>query len=400
MFLFVLFSYAYQYIITLSRAHSFDKTTPPTYDSAMSFSIGIVGLPNVGKSTLFKALTKKQVDIANYPFCTINPNVGVVTVPDERLEKLAALSHSHKIVPTVIEFTDIAGLVRGASQGEGLGNQFLSHIRETKAIAQVVRIFEDENIPHVEKRIDPLADIEIINLELIFADLATVTKRLEKSGRDAKSGDKSAAVLKTALEKIKTALESGKLAREAVLDENEALLLRELNLITAKPILYVLNKKMGACNLDELNDERYKKLTDYFTRTSSLFVILDAALELELGELSLQEQIAYKKELGLPEASGLNALIVKSYELLGLETYLTTGEDETRAWTIKKHAKAPQAAAEIHTDFEKKFIRAEVINWSDLLTAGSYAAAREKGLLRTEGKEYVVRDGDVMEFRI
>ncbi len=366
----------------------------------MSFSIGIVGLPNVGKSTLFKALTKKQADIANYPFCTINPNMGVVTVPDERLEKLAVFSHSKKIVPTVIEFTDIAGLVKGASQGEGLGNQFLSHIRETKAIAQVVRIFEDENIPHVEKRVDPLGDIEIINLELIFSDLAIVTKRLEKTHREAKSGDKSAAILKTALEKVKAALEAGELARETICEENETLLLLELNLITAKPILYVLNKKMGARNLDELHDERYKKLTDYFARTNALWVTLDAALELELGELSPEEQNAYKKELGLPEESGLIMLIMKSYELLGLETYLTTGEDETRAWTIKKNTKAPQAAAEIHTDFEKKFIRAEVINWQDLLTAGSYAAAREKGLLRTEGKEYIVKDGDVVEFRI
>lgn len=367
----------------------------------MSFSIGIVGLPNVGKSTLFQALTKKPVAIENYPFCTIDPNVGVVTVPDERLDKLAALSHSAKIVPTIIEFVDIAGLVKGASTGEGLGNQFLSHIRETKAIAQVVRIFEDENIQHVEKRIDPLTDIEIINLELIFADLASVSKRLEKTGREAKSGDKAAMILKTALEKVKKALEEGKLARKVSLDGNEMLLVRDLNLITLKPILYVLNKKMGAKNLDEeLKDERYKKLMDYFAHAGALSVTLDAALELELGELPPAEQATYKKELGLPDASGLDALIQKSYELLGLITYLTTGEDETRAWTIKENTKAPQAAAAIHTDFEKKFIKADVIAYNDFVAMGTMAKAREKGVLRTEGKEYTVRDGDVIEFKI
>ena len=364
----------------------------------MSLSIGIVGLPNVGKSTLFKALTKKPVDIQNYPFCTIDPNVGVVTVPDSRLEKLAAFSHTKKIVPTAIEFTDIAGLVKGASQGEGLGNQFLSHIRETKAIAQVVRIFEDGNIIHVEKRVDPLGDIEIINLELIFADLSTVSKRLEKVAGEAKSGRKEPLAQKVTLEKIKTALESGMLANTIVFDDLELPLVKELNLITAKPILYVLNKKMGGTNLDELNDERYKKLMGYFAKNKSVFVVLDAGIELEMNDLSEADRAEYKKEFGLKEESGLDQLIQKSYELLGLETYLTTGEMETRAWTIRKGAKAPQAAAEIHTDFEKKFIRAEVINWQDLLDAGSYAAAREKGLVRTEGKEYAVKDGDVIEF--
>ena len=367
----------------------------------MSFSIGIVGLPNVGKSTLFKALTKKQVDIQNYPFCTIDPNVGVVAVPDERLEKLAVFSRSAKITPTVIEFVDIAGLVRGASQGEGLGNQFLSHIRETKAIAQVVRIFEDANITHVEKRIDPLGDIEIINLELIFADLATVAKRLEQTAKEAKSGtNKEAAAHKAVLEKMKTALESNLLLNAITFSEAETPFLKELNLLTAKPILYVLNKKFGGQNLDELNDERWQKLLEYFQKQNSIYVTLDAAIELELNELSNEERGAYKKEFGLPEASGLDELIKKSYPLLGLITYLTTGEDETRAWTVKRGTKAPQAAAEIHTDFEKKFIHAEVINWQKLLDAGSYPAAREKGLLRTEGKEYIVQDGDVMEFKI
>ena len=370
----------------------------------MSFSIGIVGLPNVGKSTLFKALTKKQVDIQNYPFCTIDPNVGVVAMPDERLEKLAMFSHSKKITPTVIEFTDIAGLVRGASQGEGLGNQFLSHIRETKAITQVVRIFEDQNITHVEKRVDPLGDIEIINLELIFADLATVAKRLEQTAKEAKSGtNKEAIARKAVLEKMKTILLEAKLPIGSLasnFSEVELPFLKELNLLTAKPILYVLNKKFGGQNLDEMNDERYKKLTDYFQKNNAVYVALDAAIELELNELSEEERASYKKEFGLPEASGLDELIKKSYQLLGLITYLTTGEDETRAWTVRQGAKAPRASAEIHTDFEKKFIRAEVINWQTLLDAGSYALAREKGLLRTEGKEYAVRDGDVIEFRI
>ena len=367
----------------------------------MSFSIGIVGLPNVGKSTLFKALTKKQVDIQNYPFCTIDPNVGVVVVPDERLEKLATFSRSAKITPTVIEFTDIAGLVKGASQGEGLGNQFLSHIRETKAIAQVVRIFEDPNITHVEKRVDPLGDIEIINLELIFADLSTVAKRLEQTAKEAKSGtNKEALARKAVLEKMKTALESNILLNAVPFSESEMPFLKELNLLTAKPILYVLNKKFGGQNLDELNDERFKKLMEYFQKKNAVFVTLDTAIELELNELSEEERTAYKKEFELPEASGLDELIKKSYQLLGLITYLTTGEDETRAWTIKQNTKAPQAAAEIHTDFEKKLIRAEVINWQTLLDAGSYASAREKGLLRTEGKEYIVQDGDLVEFKI
>src|SRR3989344_7072850 len=367
----------------------------------MSFSIGIVGLPNVGKSTLFKALTKKQVDIQNYPFCTIDPNVGVVAVPDERLEKLAVFSRSKKITPTVIEFVDIAGLVRGASQGEGLGNQFLSHIRETRAIAQVVRIFEDANITHVEKRVDPLGDVEIINLELIFADLATVAKRLEQTAKEAKSGtNKEAVTRKAVLEKMKTALESNTLLNAISFSEAEMPFLKELNLLTAKPILYVLNKKFGGQNLDELNDERWQKLLEYFQKQNSIYVTLDAAIELELNELSNEERGAYKKEFGLPEASGLDELIKKSYPLLGLITYLTTGEDETRAWTVKRGTKAPQAAAEIHTDFEKKFIRAEVINWQKLLDAGSYALARERGLLRTEGKEYIVQDGDVIEFKI
>src|SRR3972149_4076901 len=339
----------------------------------MSFSIGIVGLPNVGKSTLFKALTKKQVDIQNYPFCTIDPNVGVVAMPDERLEKLAMFSHSKKITPTVIEFTDIAGLVRGASQGEGLGNQFLSHIRETKAITQVVRIFEDQNITHVEKRVDPLGDIEIINLELIFADLATVAKRLEQTAKEAKSGtNKEAVARKEVLEKMKTVLESNILLNAVSFSEAEMPFLKELNLLTVKPILYVLNKKFGGQNLDEINDERWQKLLEYFQKQNSIYVTLDAAIELELNELSNEERATYKKEFGLPEASGLDELIKKSYQLLRLITYLTTGEDESRAWTVRQGVKAPRAAAEIHTDFEKKFIRAEVINWQKLLDADNF----------------------------
>ncbi|MBI1754739.1 redox-regulated ATPase YchF [Candidatus Azambacteria bacterium] len=358
----------------------------------MSFSIGIVGLPNVGKSTLFKALTKKQVDIQNYQFCTIDPNVGVVTVPDERLDKLAAFSHSKKTVPTVIEFFDIAGLVKGAHEGEGLGNQFLSHIKETKAIAHVVRIFEDAHVQHVEKRVDPMSDIETINLELIFADLAATTRRLEKNARDARAGVKEAVAQKATLEKIKTALETGALAHTLSFTDQEIPFVKELNLLTSKPILYVLNKKTGAKNVEGV--------TAYLSKNNLAWVMLDANTELMLGELQENDRKEYQKEFGLSEQSGLDDLIKKSYELLGLITYLTTGEDETRAWTIRRGTKAPQAAAEIHTDFEKKFIRAEVINWQILLDAGSYAAAREKGLLRTEGKEYVVKDGDVMEFKI
>jgi len=366
----------------------------------MSFSIGIVGLPNVGKSTLFKALTKKQVDIQNYPFCTIDPNVGVVEVPDERLFELSKISNSQKIIPTAIEFLDIAGLVRGASKGEGLGNQFLSHIREAKAIVEVVRIFEDEKIVHVDKKVDPLSDIDTINMELIFADLSTVEKRLERTTRDARSGNKDMEKQKAILEKFKTHLSGNNLLNSIEFDEDEALLAKELNLLTSKPILYVLNKKFGGTNLDELNDERYKKLMDFINKSGAGHVVLDAKMELEMNELSEEEKKEYKKEFGIEDASGLDSLIKESYKLLGLITYLTTGEKETRAWTVKENSPAPDAAAEIHTDFKKKFIKAEIIKYEDLIKSGSYAKARDLGLLQTKGKEYIVQDGDVIEFKI
>lgn len=366
----------------------------------MALQIGIVGLPNVGKSTLFKALTKKQVDCANYPFCTIDPNVGVVAVPDERLQKLADFSKTKKIVPAAIEFVDIAGLVKGASAGEGLGNKFLSHIRETDAIAEVVRIFEDPNIVHVENRINPLGDIEVINTELILADLDSVSRQVERAQRNAKTGNKDAVLEFNALVKIKEALEKGSLASSIEFTDAEKPLLKSFGLLTIKPILYVLNKKSGATNLDEANDERYQKLIEFFKKNGNIWTTVDAKIEQELNELSEEEKTEYKKELGIEDDGGINQLIRKGYELLGLMTYFTTGEVETRAWTIPVGSTAPRAGRAIHSDFEERFIRAEVIFWQDLLNAGSFAAAREKGLLRTEGKEYIVQDGDVMEFKV
>lgn len=365
----------------------------------MSLSIGIVGLPNVGKSTLFNALTKKSVPAENYPFCTIDPSVGVVAVPDERLGKLSAFSVSEKTIPAAVEFTDIAGLVKGASEGEGLGNQFLSHIRETNAIAEVVRIFEDENVIHVDGKIDPLKDIEVINLELVLADLQTVSKRKNSLGKEVKAGKKEAVIEMGLLEKLMPALESGKLASSVDANEFEAPFLKQLCLITAKPFLYVLNKKAGAKNMDEVRDERWTKLVEFFKQTKAGHVIVDAGIEQELKDLDDADKKEMREGLGAHD-DGVNDLIRKGYELLGLITYFTTGQDETRAWTIKRGWTAPEAGTAIHGDFKEKFVRAEVINWEELLNAGSYSAAREKGLVRTEGKEYVVKDGDVVEFKI
>ncbi len=348
----------------------------------MSFSVGIVGLPNVGKSTLFNALTKQSIPASNFPFTTIEPNVGVIAVPDERIEKLGKLEKSEKLVPTSIHFVDIAGLVKGASEGAGLGNKFLSHIREVDAVVQVVRFFESKDIIHVDGTVDPARDIEVINLELMLADLSTVTKRLESVGREIKSGSKEAVILKTALEKLKTALEAGTLVRNVTLNEEERHLVNQLQLLTMKPTLYVANT--DKTNVPAINGNE--------------LLCIDVKIESELAEMSDTERPEYMKELGLTE-SGLDRLARASYKLLDLITYFTAGPMESKAWTIVRGTKAPQAAGVIHTDFEKGFIKAEVIAWDKLLEAGGYAPARDKGWLRLEGKEYVVQDGDVCHFR-
>ncbi len=352
----------------------------------MSLSIGIVGLPNVGKSSLFNVLTKKGVEAANYPFCTIDPNVGVVKVPDFRLEKLAAISKPLKIIPTTIEFVDIAGLVEGAHKGEGLGNQFLAHIRECNAICEVIRDFKDPNVIHVGGAVNPASDKETINMELIFADLATVEKRLDKTRREAKSGNKDIIYNNQILEKIYDNLVKGVAIRDLIFDDEELIFVKTLNLLTIKPIIYLLN-------IDD------RPSGDVLPGTRDVIIKINVKLEEEIANLPEEEQAEYIKELGL-EQSGLDKLIQSAYQTLGLETFFTTGSDETRAWTIKKGSKAPQAAGEIHTDFIKAFIRAEVINWQKFVEAGSEAKAKELGWIRTEGKDYVFQDGDVANFLI
>ena len=365
----------------------------------MSLSIGIVGLPNVGKSTLFNALTKKSVLVANYPFATIDPSVGVVAVPDDRIYKLSEFSKTQKIVPAVVEFVDIAGLVKGASAGEGLGNQFLTNIRETDAIAEVVRIFEDDNIIHVDGKVNPLSDIEVINLELILADLQTVSKRMNNVGKEVRAGKKEAIIENGLLERLKPALENGKLASSVTVDEFEMPFLKSLHLLTSKPFMYVLNKKSGGKNLDELKDARWDALLAFLNNSKASWVIVDAGIEQELKDFEGADKKEMREGLGAKD-DGIDNLIKKGYELLNLITYFTTGEKETRAWTIGRGWTAPMAGTAIHGDFKDKFIRAEVIEWDKLIESGSFGAAREKGLLRTEGKEYIVKDGDVMEFKI
>jgi len=361
----------------------------------MSLKCGIVGLPNVGKSTLFNALTKAGIAAENYPFCTIEPNVGVVEVPDARLAKLAQIAKPQKVIPAIVEFVDIAGLVAGASKGEGLGNQFLANIRETDAIAHVVRCFSDDNVVHVSGKIDPISDIETINTELALADLATVEKQLAKNSKVAKAGgDKEAQRLVAVLEKVMSALDQGKPARAVDLYAEEKDVLKPLFLLTMKPTMYVANVSETGFHDNPL----LERVQQYASRENAPVVAISAALESQIADLSEEDKHVFLADMGVEEP-GLDRLIRATYALLGLQTYFTAGPKEVRAWTIHKGDTAPQAAAVIHTDFEKGFIRAEVIRYEDYIAGGGEAGARDAGKLRVEGKEYVVQDGDVMHFR-
>ena len=375
-----------------------DRTINTFKGDIEKMKLGIVGLPNVGKSTLFNSLTKAGAESANYPFCTIDPNVGVVTVPDERLKLLGDFYHSKKVTPAVIEFVDIAGLVKGASKGEGLGNQFLANIREVDAIVHVVRCFEDSNVIHVDGSIDPIRDIETINLELIFSDLEILERRIAKVTKTARM-DKEAAKELDFLQKVKTHLEDGKMAITMEMEnEDEEAWMSTYNLLTWKPVIYAANVAEGDLADDGESNSHVQAVRKYAAEQNSEIFVICAEIEEEISELDDDEKKMFLEDLGLTE-SGLEKLVKASYHLLGLMSFLTSGEDETRAWTIKIGTKAPQAAGKIHTDFERGFIKAEVVNYQDLLDCGSYAGAREKGLVRMEGKEYVVQDGDVILFR-
>lgn len=360
--------------------------------------LGIVGLPNVGKSTLFNSMTLGKAEAANYPFCTIEPNVGIVTVPDERLTKLTEMYNSAKTVPAVIEFVDIAGLVRGASKGEGLGNKFLSHIREVDAVVHVVRCFEDGNVVHVDGSIDPIRDIETINLELVFSDLEILDRRIAKTGKMAKA-DKSLQKEMDILQKLKDALEQGLSARSVELDTpEERAFVDSLTLLTAKPVLYAANVSEDDLADDGANNAYVQRVREYAAKEHNEVFVLCAKIEEEISDLDEADKKEFLADLGV-ESSGLDRLIAASYHLLGLISYLTAGPQETRAWTITNGTKAPQAAGKIHSDFERGFIRAEVVAYDDLMRLGSYTAAKEQGLVRSEGKEYIVKDGDVVLFR-